>query len=177
MTSEDFCTHSSKRGHKEKETEIHSLHHNGLVSNSMQRNPSVSIPTNPENDTINQHYILQSDSSDSSVFNINGLGDESVTKSNEIPKHADNLTNMIDTEEISRKIVDKAINFMFRSVQRISLEVQILNLFLHHLKGFDSSLQILPFGSSTYGFGGSSTDFNILVIAGKGNKYIFCRVF
>lgn len=185
MTSEDFCTHSSKQGHKEKETEIHLLHNNGLVSHSIQKNPCVStIPENNTNSTNStndgQNYILQSDSSDSSVFNNDGLDDKSVTKSVEIPKHqsiAENFTNVIDTEEISRNIVDKAINFMFRSVQRISIEVQILNLLLHHLKGFDSSLQIVPFGSATYGFGGSSTDFNILVIAETGNKYILCRVF
>lgn len=142
----------------------------------MQKKLSVStIPGN-----VGQNSSLESDSSDSSVINNNnGSIDKHVANSVEVPNRqstAVNFENMIDLEEISRNVGAKAINLICRSVQRISLEVKILDLLSCHLKRFRPNLQIMPFGSATYGFGGSSTDFNILVNAGAGNKHLPCSV-
>lgn len=170
LTSEDFAIHKSKRGHKEKEIELQSLHSIEPVGNLAQTNPSTLVT--PENLTN------KSNSSDSIVDNDTTSYDESVTKSIEIPKresNAENLANAISSEaiSISRNIGTKAIDLIFRSVQRISLEVQILDLLSRHLKGFDSTVRVVPFGSATYGFSGSSTDFNILVVTETGKTYFY----
>lgn len=182
MTSEDFAIHSSKRGHKEKEIELQSLHSIESVSNSVQTNPSVSLtPENCTNSTNRtnggQVSIIKSDSSDSIVINDTANNDECVSKSIETPKResiAENLATAINSQavSISRNIGANAIDLIFRSVQRISLEVQILDLLSRHLKGFDSTVQLVPFGSATYGFGGSRTDFNVLVVAETGGDIL-----
>lgn len=141
-----------------------------------QTNPLVSAI--PE-DATNRTNEDQCCSADSIVINNIENNDECVSNGIEIPKResiAENLANAITSEavSISQDIGSKAIDLMFRSVQRISLEVQILDHLSRHLRGFDSTLQLVPFGSATYGFGGSSTDFNILVTTETGNNIFVC---
>lgn len=166
MTSEDFVIHNSKRGHKERDIE-HSIE---SASNLVQSNSL--IPAKPEDDTSPTNTT-----SDDQCFN-NAMNNDESASTNIVAlkreKVTENLANIVASEKISisRNIASNAIDLIFRSVQRISIEAQILELLSRHLKTFDLALQIMPFGSATYGFGGPRTDFNILVVAETG-KYIF----
>lgn len=81
-------------------------------------------------------------------------------------KMSTSLINLINIDEVSVSIKTTAIDFIFRTMERISHEFDIVGLLQRHLKAFDSKLEMMPFGSATYGFGGRSTDFNILVNTG-----------
>lgn len=72
--------------------------------------------------------------------------------------------NMIDIGKIAENIIPKAIELTTRTVQRISDEKQIIRDVVRILKGFDSNLKVMPFGSATYGFGGPDTNFNICLV-------------
>lgn len=73
------------------------------------------------------------------------------------------LTNVVmsNKNQIFQGIPSTAVDFVIRTVRRISDERDIVRFLTSHLKTHSTTLQTIPFGSSTYGFGGS--DFNILV--------------
>lgn len=73
------------------------------------------------------------------------------------------LTNVVmsNKNQIFQGIPSTAVDFVSRTVRRISDERDIVRFLTSHLKTHSTTLQTIPFGSSTYGFGGS--DFNILV--------------
>lgn len=71
--------------------------------------------------------------------------------------------NLLDINKIAVHIKTTAIDLIFRTMGRISNEMDIVGLLIRHLKAFDSKLEAMSFGSATYGFGGRNTDFNILV--------------
>lgn len=81
-------------------------------------------------------------------------------------KISTSLINSINIDQVSVTIKTTAIDLIFRTMKRISNEFDIVGLLVRHLKAFDSKLEMVPFGSATYGFGGCSTDFNILVNTG-----------
>lgn len=84
--------------------------------------------------------------------------------------HRKNGTN---TEQILQAIVRKAIDLIFRTEQRIEQEAQILSDLECILTAHELNLTVMPFGSSTYGFGGPDTDFNICLLTKDGKWFIF----
>lgn len=76
------------------------------------------------------------------------------------------LPKSVDINKISRFIKIGAIDFIFRTLERISFEEDIVGLLVRNLKAYDSKLEAMAFGSSTFGFGGCHTDVNILVSTG-----------
>lgn len=76
------------------------------------------------------------------------------------------LADVIDVNQFPRTIIATAVDFTSRTHQRISYENQIVKILTGQLKKFDSTLRVMPFGSATYGFGGSN-NFNILVNTGN----------
>lgn len=81
------------------------------------------------------------------------------------------LKNVIDIEKIAEAIIPKAIDLTTRTSQRISNEKKVIEDLLLLLKGFNSNLKVMPFGSATYGFGGPDTNFNICLV-NKGDKFL-----
>lgn len=69
-------------------------------------------------------------------------------------------------KDVTKK-VSQVADFVSRTDTRIENEAKIMETLTSHLKGMDSTLKAISFGSSTYGFGGRKTNFNILVNAGK----------
>lgn len=86
------------------------------------------------------------------------------------------LVDVVDVNQFPRAIITTAIDLTARTLQRITYENQIVELLRNHLKKFDSTLRMMPFGSATYGFGGSNTNFNLLVNAGKQKEFLFSSV-
>lgn len=70
-----------------------------------------------------------------------------------------------DKEKAENVLVLELIDFVSRTETGIAREKQILETFFAHLKALEANIGLASFGSATYGFGGSSTNFNILVNA------------
>lgn len=70
---------------------------------------------------------------------------------------------MIRTDGCLEAISVEMVDFMTRTDQRVQTETEILEMVNQSVQSFDSALKVIPFGSVAYGFGGTKTDFNILV--------------
>lgn len=79
----------------------------------------------------------------------------------------------INTKQITETMIPKAIDLIYRTVQRISQEEQIIADLERFVKDRKFDLKVVPFGSATYGFGGSKTDFNICLLNNDGKKKQF----
>lgn len=86
------------------------------------------------------------------------------------------LTNVImaNVNLVSQEIPNTAADLTFRNARRITNELNIfvqcttIAASLKYLcKHYSMTLKLMPFGSSTYGFGHPNTDFNILIKTGK----------
>lgn len=173
MDLEDFNFHIQKKNHKDKEIEHQSQRQNGF-GNHLVRTTSMVLVNDDE--SVNQSANLRSDSSDNNSVQ-NGNTDRSRASSVDISPRSPSTTeleNSIDfeaaCEAITRNIQNECI---FRTAQRTAYETKIINNLTHYLKAFDSTLQLKIFGSTTYGFGGSKLNFNILVNTGNAkNHYI-----
>lgn len=90
------------------------------------------------------------------------------------------LANVIADVKVSQAIPPKAVDLTSRMIRRTFDEIEITALLMQYLNIFDSNLKMTPFGSSTYGFGGSNTNFNVLVKAGNTaicyNKTDICKI-
>lgn len=75
----------------------------------------------------------------------------------------DDLKKLIDDGNIFKQIAIEAKGLECRNNDRVYKEARILEVLRHYLQNFDSKLNLLTFGSSTYGFGGGKTNFNILI--------------
>lgn len=88
--------------------------------------------------------------------------------------------NDINVEQIAQTMIPKAIDTIFRTVQRISQENQIVADLEFFLKEHKFNLKVMPFGSATFGFGGIDTDFNMCLLLKDGNfltiVYDSCRI-
>lgn len=87
------------------------------------------------------------------------------------------LEDVVKVDEVSKTIVKEMIDLISRTNRRIQNESSIIKLLTSSLQKLDSTLNFIPFGSSTYGFGSSKTDFNILVNAGKNAITEFYQIF
>lgn len=168
MCPEDFNIHIQKRNHKDKVVEQQSQRQNGLGHHLVRTTSMVLLN---DNNGVSQHTNPKSNSSDSSIVHDDGNTDRSRSSSLEIPSNplsTFKLENVINFEEVCRAIThslkDKCT---FRTAQRIACETKIIDKLSHHIKAFDSTLQLKIFGSASYGFGGPKTNLNILVNAGE----------
>lgn len=135
----------------------------------------------------NGNHLMQSQSSSlESATNTNNLdenplfnlSDNLVIQSNRNDKNndrsvADDVPNPvlaiqsqsgINIDQITHAMIPKAIDRIFRTVQRISHELQIVADLERLVKEHNFNAKVVPFGSSTYGFGGTNTDFNICLL-------------
>lgn len=82
------------------------------------------------------------------------------------PEILQELAKLLTEQSVFQLIFSTAIDLTSRMIRRPFDEIQITALLMHYFHLFDPKLKILPFGSATYGFAGSNTNFNILVVAG-----------
>lgn len=170
MSLEDYNIHVQKKNHKEKEIEQQSQRQNKLGKHLVRTTSMVLVN---DNNGVNQHNNLRSISSDSNLVQ-NGKTDTSRASSLDLSECSPKLKNPIDFEEVCAAITYSTKNeCIFRTAQRIAYETKIINILSHYIKAFDSTLRLKIFGSTTYGFGGSRTNFNILVNTGKKRSIIF----
>lgn len=103
-------------------------------------------------------------SANSSICDISRASSFSISSN---PAIIQKLKNVINIEQVLRVIPSKMVDLINRTVERCFNEIEIFALLTRYLKTFDSTLKVMPFGSATYGFGGTTTNFNILVNAGN----------
>lgn len=83
------------------------------------------------------------------------------------PATLQKLKTVFKIEHVLRAIPIKAVGLINRMVDRCFHEMEVVALLTRYLKTFDPRLKVMPFGSATYGLGGSTTNLNILVNAGN----------
>ena len=131
----------------------------------------VTIPLSEISNMINasvKDMIFQDDSytdNDNDQFKVNS------TNTSPILAVVTNIANCINIDRVSQAVTEKIIDLTSRTAQQISNEKQIVDILTGHLKQTDSNVQMIPFGSTTYGFGGSDTNFNILIVPSKRHTY------
>lgn len=86
-----------------------------------------------------------------------------VAKKSASKSVASTLDDAIKNGSIFDSMATELITFTSRCNERIPNETRILRLLKSHFKIFDRSLTLIPFGSSSYGFGGAHSNYNILV--------------
>lgn len=77
------------------------------------------------------------------------------------------LENAIKDGKIFEAIDSEMAKFSTRSDERVRNETRILGILKQHFKIFDSTLVLVPFGSTAFGFGGADSNYNILVDSRK----------
>lgn len=161
---EDYNLHIQKRNHKEKEIERQSQRQHEFGNHLVRTTSMVSIH---DDNGVNQRNSPKSNSLENNLVQIeytgtsrgSSLDDSACPPKCEIP---------IDFDEACEAITRTTKNgCIFRTAQRIAYETKIMNSLSHYINAFDSTLRLKIFGSTTYGFGGLDTNFNILVNAGK----------
>lgn len=161
LTLEDFNTHIQKRSHKDKETkqQAHQSVHN-VIGNHSERTTSMVLM----NDANSQMNIAKSNSPDNNLIQNSHIERSSASSLDSIPglPITHNLENGVGDGCRVKSYAAKS-QYSSRTVQRIQHEAQVIDNLTRYLKAFDSTLRFKPFGSATYGFGGSDTNFNILV--------------
>lgn len=114
--------------------------------------------------SISTANSINSDTSQSAVrTNIQEIVDGNTS----VQSNPAKLEDVIRTDKATLAIATEMIHFVSRTKSRIHNESQIMNTLAGYLNGFDCKVQLVPFGSATYGFGGSSTNFNLLANTGE----------
>lgn len=77
--------------------------------------------------------------------------------------NGDQTKNGYCGDQFEDEILHETAELLARSQHRTEWEQKILNSLISLVKPFDSMLKLEPIGSSSYGFGGSKTNFNIFI--------------
>lgn len=94
-----------------------------------------------------------------------------------IPTVSSPLSDKINIEEICEAFMVGFGDLTSRTKLRIQNEQHILECLSRQLSTIDVLLRAVPIGSSTYGFGGSNTNFNVLINAGKKSVLMNITIF
>lgn len=146
MSRDDFEAHVQKTSHKNKD-----------------RERTVNIVPSVRNEETESAVIVQNIVPEEPSFSEE-LIIRPIIKNVALPTMPLNrLKNLIDDENIFKQIAIEAKGLECRNNIRVFKEARILEILRHYLQNFDPKLNLLTFGSSTYGFGGDKTNFNILI--------------
>lgn len=178
MNSEDFGIHIQRQSHKDHVSALmpkqqYNRSNNCSLAPTMPM--KLTMPLTPTNNTIRPDADRESNQKVVSAnIALNDSGNSSPgSRASSVVNVPSNrvstmkLADVIDASQFPKAIIATAIDLTSRTHQRISHENQILNLLMAQLRKFDSTLRMLPFGSTTYGFGGTNTNFNVLINTGK----------
>lgn len=179
LNSEDFKAHIQNEKHKtdtdqqlsDKTSDIDE----NLDSNESSDDETSSVSSGCTSSSDDEFYS-QFDSALESKSTRSENGVESrcshstcETDSKHSREPAKQLQDNVNVEEILHATVSGLVDVSTRSEERIQYEEEIMDCIKNHMRGLDCEIELEAFGSSTYGFGDSSTNFNIVVNAGKQN--------
>lgn len=143
---DDYDLHIQKESHKQEERKLKDQNATGdetVRESSCESKSSSSC-------RVNDNQIMKLEPS-SSVCSMSDNG-------NTAPAPETN-----STETAKNPLVSEIIDFVSRTEARIGNEMLILKSLADYLKTLETNIDLTPCGSTTYGFGGSTTNFNILV--------------
>lgn len=116
-------------------------------------------------------YLQNTTTIKSSDFDINSADSTATEPSRsfteEVP--AQQTMQNAESERFLEKMIRLSAKLLSRDQDRIDYEEQITDILQIFINSFDSALKLITFGSSAYGFGGSTPNFNILIDAGNCN--------
>lgn len=135
MNQKDFEKHIMGNEHKKRMNDSHSLE-------GSQTSLCSTITK-----SLSMLEITQSESPQNDITKI-------MIKSLDDLVKVDGIFDLIETE---------AIDLLVRTDTRIAMEKEIIKILTKYIKSFDNKLNVIPFGSTTYGFGGSHTNLNIWI--------------
>lgn len=114
-----------------------------------------------------------STSNGTSVFSMQnmktaiGSNGNVLKESSPTPSTSKSIGNLIKIEDISKIAKINMMQLLSRSAERVKNEKTIIDTLSIYFKTLDSTINVVPFGSSTYGFGSKQTDFNVLIKTGE----------
>lgn len=155
MSRDDFEAHIQKMSHKNKDGE-----HTVNVISSI-------VPNGKAEMAVELPNIVH----DKLLFTEEPIIVQPITNVTLPTMPLNDLKNLIENENIFKQIANEAKNLECRNNDRVYKEARILEILRHYLENFDRNLNLLTFGSSTYGFGGDKTNFNILIDTRKLIQY------
>lgn len=166
MNSEDFEIHNQKKSHKENEAKLKSSHQSSIGNDVA---PVQSIGTNDIQYAIQSDQLVELKTA-SSVNLVNS--NQNVKRKNSLEIVANStavvqLEDVIQIDKVLHLMTAEMIDFASRTQIRVQNEAEIMNKIVPYLKVVDNTLKTMKFGSTRYGFGGSKTNLNVLVNAGK----------
>lgn len=170
LCSEDFESHIQKKSHKEREiglkSTFRSVNSNGNDSALITRNTSI----NRRNNLSHEQSTPSNTNSPTEALasgSLNGMSRSiSFDSLQLIPEKVcvtQKWENVIQAEDIFKAISTKIVEITGRTENRNQNEVKIVSLLTCCLREFDPTSKIIRIGSSTYGFGGADTDFNVII--------------
>lgn len=184
---DDLQLHIQKNSHKEKASQVKS--HN--QSFSAQNDDAIpAVDSNGHNDKISQGNGNQWKAAQSIAADMVHISEkpnrfvppvakqESVASNPTLTRISEpalsqskpllrSLEKTVNPEQVLRFIGPQLKNITVRKEERINHETQIMETLTRCLTAFHPTLKVVSIGSSTYGFSGSITNFNILAKAGK----------
>lgn len=86
---------------------------------------------------------------------------------NRKPSASKSSDNLFKIDDVSKSATTEMLNLLTRSENRIRDELQIIETLSNYSRIITPTINVIPFGSSTYGIGGLKTDFNLSIEMGK----------
>lgn len=179
LNSEDFTAHIQNENHKtdtdeqlsDKSSDIEET----VDSNQSSDDETSSVSSGCTSSSDDEFYSqLDSAVESKSTRSENGVESRCShstceTDSKNTRELAKQLQDIVNVEEVLHATVAGLVDVSSRSEERIQYEEEIMDCIKNHMRALDCEIELEAFGSSTYGFGDASTNFNIVVNAGKQN--------
>lgn len=183
LCAEDFESHIQKKSHKEREISLKttrkSINVSGYDSVLTTNRTSINGGSNlnhEQSTESNTNSSVDAQASCSSSEMSHSISVDSLRSVSENVCVSRKLENVIQPEIIFKAISTKIIEITTRTEDRIRSEKRIILLLTRCLGFFDSTSKIIRIGSSTYGFGGAKTNFNVIINTCN-IHLLYCNIF
>lgn len=139
-------------------------------------NDCESNATTSRSQSLASETVQTDKSSNMTTLPVQDLKTLNNSKENVPLKKQENIIQMV---YVTNSAVDQMKELLERSESRIQHEAEIIATLSHFFIKIDSTLKVVPFGSSTFGFGSLRTNFNILlkISSSKKNASLECFTF
>lgn len=138
MNLDDLNTHIRNQQHKNKD-----------------KDKEIELKPQQLNESTN--HLLEEPNSENRVDSFRPKVNTPCNNANNEVSCAEQVLQSIATGDVTTQMVERCSR---------SHHVVIVKLLTSYLKALDADLQLMPFGSTTYGFAESTSDFNILIQTG-----------
>lgn len=131
---------------------------------------SVTAVIDPTQQATSSSKVNNTQNSTKKIENVNKIEAVSLKTINRVsqkPCDLVKLEKLIQIENVFESSQTKMKDFLTQSIDRTKNEKLIFDLLSLHFKCVDKTLRLVSFGSSSYGFGGKKTNFNILIKSGE----------